>query len=167
MAIPKAAKEPVSPVLSQPVKILTGSDSEGILELIRRQVTGRAHSIFQESGRQQGNDDANWLKAESEILQYGLETRESGSWFQVNAIIPEAAAEGIQVFLDPHRVVVHSAKSDETRDGQSGKTDIVQPKLFLIADFTPEVDPSTASASFKEQKLTLMVKKRYPAGSWA
>jgi hypothetical protein len=48
------------------------------------------------------------------------------------------------------------------QNAESRTQDPTKREIFLVGDLHTEIDPSTASAAFKDQKLTLMVKKRYP-----
>jgi HSP20 family molecular chaperone IbpA len=72
-------------------------------------------------------------------------------------------ADNIEVYLEPTRVIVRAEKSESNQD--SDTREISQQEIFLLQDLDTEVDPATASAAFKDQKLTLMVKKRYPMAS--
>ncbi len=38
-------------------------------------------------------------------------------------------------------------------------------EIFLTHDLNTEIEPSTASATLKDEKLTIMVKKRYPVST--
>jgi HSP20 family molecular chaperone IbpA len=42
-----------------------------------------------------------------------------------------------------------------------------QREIFLTHELNAEIEPSTASATLKDQKLTIMVKKRYPVSASA
>jgi hypothetical protein len=44
---------------------------------------------------------------------------------------------------------------------------LTQHELFIAQELNTEIDPSTASAAFRDQKLTLMVKKRFPESATA
>ena len=66
--------------------------------------------------------------------------------------------------IEPNRAVVHGQIASQQQDASSGTQTYSQQDFFLRSDLNVEVDPSTASASLKDQKLTIMVKKRYPAG---
>ena len=76
---------------------------------LRQRVSERAFDLYRESGGQHGNDQNHWLQAEKEILQRGLEVRESGSWLALNASIPDSSADDIQIYLSPSRVMVRAA----------------------------------------------------------
>ncbi len=154
-----------STVISKTPHIVSENEKSAFDQAIQRRVSELAYFLYESSGRQQGNHDAHWLRAENEILQRGLEIRESGSWLSINASLPDVTADDIQIYLEPSRVVVRAEKSGTVQNTDSQTKGLTQRELFLVSDLKSEIDPSTASAAFKDQKLTLMVKKRYPANS--
>lgn len=163
MATSKPA--PSSDVSVKIPRISGEAEKQDFGQTLRRRVSDRAFHLFESSGREHGNDHAHWLQAEREILQRGLEIRESGSWLSINAHLPDVPAENIQVFLEPTRVIIRAEKTDTIQNPDSQEQDLTQRELFLAEDLNTEIDPSTASAVFRDQKLTLMVKKHFPETS--
>jgi HSP20 family molecular chaperone IbpA len=143
-------------------KIIAESEKESLHQAIQERIAERAYSLYEASGREHGNADQHWLQAESEILLQGLEVRESGSWLSINAALPDASAEDVEICLEPERVIVRAKKREAIQDSGSQTQDLMQTEVFLVRSLPVEIEPSTASAAFKDQKLTLMVKKRYP-----
>jgi HSP20 family molecular chaperone IbpA len=146
-----------------PQVITDRSGKEALDQAIQRRVAQRAYGLYEASGGEHGNHEKHWRQAESEILQHRLEIRESGSWLSINATLPDAPAEDVRVYVESQRVFIHAQRAATTESAVSEAQGLAQQELFLVGDFSVEVDPSTASASLKDQKLTLMVKKRYPA----
>ena len=158
------------PALSSDVSVktprITGeAEKQDFGQTLRRRVSDRAYHLFESSGREHGNDHAHWLQAEREILQRGFEIRESGSWLSINAHLPDVSADDIQVYLEPNRLIVRAEKTETIQNPDSHEQGLTQRELFLAADLNTEIDPSTASAVFRDQKLTLMVKKHFPETS--
>jgi HSP20 family molecular chaperone IbpA len=146
-------------------QILSEDQSAAFQDRVRQRVAARAYDIYQNSGGDHGNDFEHWVQAENEVLQRGLEVRESGSWLAFNASIPDGSADNVQICLTPNSVTVHALKSETLQDGSSqGVTDR---EIFLTHDLSTEIEPATASATLKDQKLTIMVKKRYPVNAAA
>lgn len=162
MATSKPA--PSSIQSSRAPRIIGESDKREFDQAIQRRVAERAYVLYEASGRQHGNHHSHWLQAENEVLQRGLDIRESGSWLSINAYIPDVSADDIQVYFEPKRVIVRAEKQESTGNSDSGEQRFTYHDIFLVEDLNSEVDPSTASAAFKDQKLTLMVKKN-SAGS--
>jgi HSP20 family molecular chaperone IbpA len=155
MATPKTALSDSS----KTPQILSEDRHAAFHDKVRQSVSQRAYDIYRDSGGQDGNDYQHWIQAENEVLQRGIEVRESGSWLALNASIPDSSADDVEVLLTPNNVTVHAEKS------QANAQDVTQRDIFLTHDLNTEIEPSTASATLKDQKLTIMVKKRYPVST--
>jgi HSP20 family molecular chaperone IbpA len=149
MATPKTA---LSGSAKTP-QILSEDQHAAFQDRVRQSISQRAYDIYRESGAQDGNDYQHWIQAENEVLQRGIEVRESGSWLALNASIPDNSADNVEICLTPTSVSVRAEKGATERD------------IFLTHDLNTEIEPSTASATLKDQKLTIMVKKRYPVSA--
>jgi HSP20 family molecular chaperone IbpA len=148
-------------------RIIGETEKESFLHSLLRRVSERAYRLFESSGREHGNDHAHWLQAENEVLQHGLEIRESGSWLSINALLPDVSANDIQVYVAPNRVIVRVEQTQNIESSDSLERGLTQHELFIAQELNTEIDPSTASAAFRDQKLTLMVKKRFPESATA
>jgi HSP20 family molecular chaperone IbpA len=140
---------------------LFGRESEELEQTIFEKIRERAYLLFEQSGREPGNEDANWSRAESEILRSGVHVRESGSWVALSFSIPDASGEGMQIAVRPTRVVVRTRVASNEREASEGaKQD--EREIFLAANLAAEVDPGSAAASFRDHSLHLMIKKSRP-----
>jgi HSP20 family molecular chaperone IbpA len=146
-------------------RIVGETEKQAFDRAIHRRVSERAYHLYQASGGGHGKDHLHWLQAQDEVLQRGLDVRESGSWLSISASFPEVDGDGIEVYLEPNRVIVRAEKKESIQDAESRTQGLTQREIFLIQDLNTEIDPTTASAAFRDQKLTLMVKKRYPVTS--
>jgi HSP20 family molecular chaperone IbpA len=158
MATPKSALSGTS----KTPQILNEDQQAAFQDRIRQSVSQRAYDIYRDSGSQDGNDFEHWMQAENEVLQRGIEVRESGSWLAFNASIPDSSADAVEVCLTPTSVFVRAEK----RVG-AGSQEGTEREIFLTQDLNTEIEPSTASATLKDQKLTIMVKKLYPVSTSA
>ena len=149
-------------VTTKSPRIIGETEKQSFLQSLSRRVSERAHRLFESSGREHGNDRAHWLQAENEVLRRGLEIRESGSWLSINALLPNVSADDFQVCVEPNRVIVRVEKTQNIESSDSLERGLMQHELFIAQELNAEIDPSTASAAFRDQKLTLMVKKRFP-----
>jgi HSP20 family molecular chaperone IbpA len=154
-----------TPFRSRPVQasaapsFIGGREAEELEQAIYGKIRERAYLLFEESGREPGNEGANWLRAESEIVRSGAQVRESGSWMTLNASIPDASGEGLQIVVWPTRVLVRAREASNGQDG-SELAKLGGREIFLAANLTAEVDPQSAAASFRDHNLHLMVRKR-------
>jgi HSP20 family molecular chaperone IbpA len=140
---------------------LFGREAEELEETILGKIRERAYLLFEQSGREPGNEDANWSRAESEILRSGLSARESGSWVALSFSLPDASGQGMQIAVRPTRVVVRAIAAGDKREASEGAKQDAQ-EIFLAANLAVEVDPPSAAASFRDRTLHLMIKKRRP-----
>jgi HSP20 family molecular chaperone IbpA len=138
-----------------------GHQAEELEQLIYEKVRERAYLLFEQSGCEPGNEQANWLRAESEILRSGLDVRESGNWVALSGSIPDAFGQDMQIAVRPRHVVVRATESSDEQDSPE-KAERDKREIFLVTTLTVEVDPPSATASFRDKQLNLMVKKCHP-----
>lgn len=150
------AKPALYPKLAANPKFVDQTEGQEIEAKLRQRLAERAYALYEESGRQDGSDENNWLQAKSEIV-HGFEMRKSGTWVALTASIPDALPDSLRVYVDTNRVVVQAEKSADPSRTESSAHDTA---MFLAADIDVELDPSTANASFKDHALNLMVKKQ-------
>jgi HSP20 family molecular chaperone IbpA len=161
MATPKRAATSKASVATAP-RIVSKSEADGLNQAIREHVADRAYQLYEASGYAAGRDQEHWLQAESEVLRHELEVRESGSWVTMQGSLPEVAAQGVEIYVDARRVIVRAQRREKAQTAEAPMGGAGR-ELFWAADLETEVDPATASASLKDGKLTLTVKKRNPA----
>src|SRR3982074_3042215 len=87
---------------------LDGPPADELEQRVSEKITERARQIFELSGGVPGNDEANWLQAEAEVLRGVPQIRESGTWLALTALIPEASAQEMQIVIRPRRVLVRA-----------------------------------------------------------
>jgi HSP20 family molecular chaperone IbpA len=137
-------------------------EGQKIAQALHKGISERAYRLYLESGRQDGNDEKNWMQAKSEMLQI-LETRGSGTWVYLTASIADFSPENIEVYVDAHRVLV---KLDRAASAAASEGPVREASSsFLAADLDVELDPATATAAVKDRTLNLMVKKRSAANT--
>jgi HSP20 family molecular chaperone IbpA len=146
-------------------QILSEDQHSAFHDRVRQSISQRAYDIYQNSGSQDGNDYEHWIQAENEVLQRGIEVRESGSWLAFNASIPEGSADDVEICLTPTSITVHAEKNQSINTAEGNVQEVREREIFLTHDLKTEIEPATASATLKDQKLTIMVKKRYPVGT--
>src|SRR5258707_14518671 len=145
---------PASPLVTP--SFLVGREADDLEERVANRVRERAQLLFEQSGGMPGNDEANWLQAEVEILRLrsNMEGRESGTWLSLEASIPDASGQGMQIAVTAKRVLVRATQINYEQNAKQGEEEI-----FLAANLPVEVDPPSAAASFRNHNLLLMIKK--------
>jgi len=161
LSAPKLAFDSRPAFSSTIPRFLVGPEADAMEQALSHEISQRARLLFQQSGSIPGNDEANWLQAESQILHPGLEVRESGTWMTLNAWLPDTSGQDMEIAVRPMRVTARASATDEQNSsdpaGQDGQ-------IFLAANLAVAVDPSSAVASFRGHNLHLMIKKRHPSG---
>jgi len=136
-----------------------GAAAQELEQRVSQRIRDRAYSLFEQSGRESGNEDANWTRAESELLRCNAQVRESGSWLALTAFLPDASGQEMQIAVQTRRVVVRATAGGKKQD-LSDHNGSAAGEIFLAANLAVDVEPSSAAASFRDQTLRLMVRKR-------
>ena len=140
---------------------LSGSEADMLEQNLSEKISERARLIFEQSGSMPGNDEANWLRAESEILRPGFEVLESATWLTLKAPIPDTSGEDMQIVVRPKRVTVHAWQTQKLQN-PAAPAERNEAEIFLAANLAVEVHPPSAAASFRDRTLRVMVKKCQP-----
>jgi HSP20 family molecular chaperone IbpA len=157
MATPKRAISAESLIATAP-RLVKEREADALDRAIRERIANRAYQLYEECGYQAGRHQDHWLQAESEVLHYGLEVRESGSWVAVKGSLPEVPAGDVDIYVDARRIVIRAGQRQGAPAPEAPGFE-----TFLVAELNMEVEPATASAALKDGRLTLMVKKRFPS----
>jgi HSP20 family molecular chaperone IbpA len=143
-------------------------DNQQLQDRLNKEISRRAYSLYEQDGTPD-QDLANWLTAESQILQRIPEIRESSSWYTINVPLQGFAAEEVQVIVEPARGVIAADHKQQAggrattaeQTSADGSTSLRE-SVYLVAAWPTEVDPATASAYLKNDSLTLTVKRANP-----
>jgi HSP20 family molecular chaperone IbpA len=147
-----------------PAIVPVNSSKQPLHERAQSRIASRAYELYEQGGRNHGDDRAHWLRAESEIMNRVPEIHESSSWFTINVPLKGFTAEEVQINIEPHRAIIAAAKDESSGNEQGGGGTSLQDATFAVAKWPSKVDPSTASAYLKDGTLTIAVKRALPAG---
>ena len=146
---------------AQAIGILRDSEAQKHMDAVRGRISERAYQLYEQGGYRHGNDTAQWLQAEAEVIGPAIRIGENGTWFNFALGLPHAAVADIAVCALNDRALV---LVDESRSAQpeAGKTRTEHRDLYL-AKFPTEVQPQTAVARLVNGILTMEVRKNLPA----
>jgi HSP20 family molecular chaperone IbpA len=147
-----------------PAAVSINSSKDRLHERAQTRIASRAFELYEQEGRNHGDDMSHWLRAESEILTRVPEIHESASWFTINVPLKGFSAGDVQVNIEPHHAVIAAATSESSESDTGHAQSAVQNATFAVAKWPSEVDPSTASAYLKDGTLTVAVKRALPIG---
>jgi HSP20 family molecular chaperone IbpA len=136
---------------------VAGQEADELEQAVHDKIRERARLLFEQSGGTPGQDEANWLQAESEVLRSNVNVQETGTWISLSASIPDASGQGIAIVARATRVLVR-AMQDKNEQSTGDK----QAEIFLATNLPVEVDPPSAVASFRNHNLHIMIKKFRP-----
>lgn len=140
---------------------LAGQEADDLEQVVGNKVRERAQLLFEQSGATPGNDEANWLQAESEILRANVEIRESGTWVSLRSAISDASGQGMQIVVRSKRVLVRATKTGNEQGAQRDDKE-AEGEILVVANLPLDVDPASAAGSFRDHNLHIMIKKTQP-----
>ena len=100
-----------------------------------------------------------WLQAESEILTRIPEIHQTDSSFSVVAPLDGFNPEEISITVEPNRAIILADKQTSSDGNGSDTSRSSRESVFFTTDWPDQVEPSTATAQFKEGNLILTVKR--------
>jgi HSP20 family protein len=132
------------------------------LRQLQEAIACRAYELFESRGCQHGQDQADWLRAESEILRpVPVKVTESEHSLTVQAELPGFNAEGIQVSAEPRRLIISGSASqtDEKENDNIFYREILARDVFRSLDLPVEVDTVNAKATIEDGILCITLPK--------
>jgi HSP20 family protein len=162
------AAQPATAVATQPVKIpaiSTPSGSERNIEKfdqIYDTIAKRAFEIFSDKGRGIGNDLADWLQAESEILHpVHLEIAETEEGLSVRAEVPGFTAKELNIQVEGNRLTIagkHESR-EETTKGTTIYSERCAKEILRSIELPVAVEPTKVNAQLMNGILSIELPK--------
>jgi HSP20 family protein len=160
MSKSESAKQPAI------LKLTTGNPFFQHMNEVYDRLAHRAYELFDGRGRQDGHDQEDWFRAESELLSPVLiEIEENEKEMIVRADVPGFRDKDLEVAVEPHRLII-SGKREEIRDQTKRKavyTERRSDEVLRTIDFSEEIDPENASATLHDGTLEISVARAHPA----
>jgi HSP20 family molecular chaperone IbpA len=141
------------------IKIVFGEALGEFASSIQEGVARRAYELFEARGYQHGNDLADWLRAESELLHpLKVKTWETDREVIVTAEVPGFRPEEIKIGVEPQRVII-SGNLDPRPPRADAYPSRAPLALYHTLDLPAKIDPSRASATLVDELLKLELPK--------
>jgi len=132
------------------------------LTKLQEAIACRAYELFESRGCEHGQDQADWLRAESELLQpLSVEVREQEDRLAIEAQMPGFSAEQIEVSAEPRRLII-SGRSSLTGNEKAENTfsrEILDKEAFRLLDLPVEVDAGKVEATFRDGVVNVTLPK--------
>lgn len=131
-----------------------------VMELI----ASRAYDIFENRGRQHGDDLADWLRAEEELFHTAhVHLHESNDALSLNAEVAGFSCEDLEVSVEPHRVSITGRRaSNGITSRKVIYSDACADRIFRALPLPVEIDPKKATAFLKDGILQVALPKASP-----
>ena len=147
---------------SVPVRRSTAGDVFDQIQQTYDSIARRAFEIFENNGRWFGNDLADWLRAESELLQpVRLEITDSDDSLTVRAEVPGFNAKELEINLESRTLTItgkHEAQ-EESKKGKTIYSERSAQEILRVVELPAEVDGSKVSATLKDGVLNIELPK--------
>lgn len=129
--------------------LFTGDQLAQFFQEVQESIARRAYELFDARGAEDGQDMADWLRAETEMV-HSLNERISDSKdaIAVRANLAAYSADDLKIGLDPRRIIINGRRAG-TFQGEGGIG--LQPSLRLLSmiDLPADVVPEKAKASLQ------------------
>ena len=128
----------------------------------------RAYELFESRGCDHGQDLADWLRAQSEILQpLPIKVSEYQDQFTLEAEVPGFSLEEVEVSAEPQRLIIsgrtrltdQEAKNTFSREILDNSTEILPKHTFHLLDMPVEIDPDKVEATLTAGILNVTLPK--------
>jgi HSP20 family protein len=166
MPAQSAAATATQPVKIQEINKRTGLDkyTEKFNQL-NDSIAKRAYEIFDNKGRWFGNELADWLQAESEILHpVHLAIAETEDALTVRAEVPGFTAKDLTIQVEGNRLTI-AGKHESTEELKKGKTiysERCASEIFRSVGLPSPVDSAKVTAQLVNGILNIELPKAQP-----
>jgi HSP20 family molecular chaperone IbpA len=160
-----AAKTATYASVSKSLALASRDRMRVLKEVLHERIAQRAFQYFEQDGQVDGNDLAHWFRAETEILNIKPEIRDSKDSVTLTARVPNADPQDVEICIGEHEAVIRATAEYHSEALNAEEVKSERKELFLLAQWPSEIDPATASASLKDDVLTVLARKASPAPS--
>ncbi len=128
-----------------------------------QEIAGRAYALFEGRGRSDGHALADWLQAESELLQpVPVEIEEQEKELIVRADVPGFRAEELELAVEPSRIMIHGESRSKREQKEKGEVVYSEQRATEISRslaLPAEVVPDQVNAVLKDGRLEITMAK--------
>jgi HSP20 family protein len=132
------------------------------LRELQEAIACRAYELFDNRGCEHGQDLADWLRAESEILQpLPIQVSEYEDRLAVEAELPGFSAEEVAVSAEPRRLIISGRTSliNGKEEENTFSREILAKDTFHLLDLPVEIDTDKVEATLAGGILNVTLPK--------
>jgi hypothetical protein len=144
----------------QNIEILSADSIHSLRSELNQNIERLAYEYFKQGREAHGQHLNHWLDAQTAIMGKDVEVRESGVWYHFHCKLMGFNAEQghVRVAMDSSEILVNVHWGKDSH----GSSESTLAPIFFWGKWPLEVDPSTAAAYIKDEKLTVEAKKTDP-----
>lgn len=163
----KTAREVRATTPATPKLIKPESQFDKLREF-QEAIARRAYELFESRGCEQEQDLADWLRAESDVLQpLPIKVSEYRDRLAVEAQLPGFRAEEIEVSVEPRQLIISGRTSLTDKEAENffsreilaKSTEILIKGTFRLLDLPVEIDANKVEAKLTGETLTVTLPK--------
>jgi HSP20 family molecular chaperone IbpA len=132
------------------------------LKELQEAIACRAFELFETRGCEHGQDLADWLRAESEILQpLPIKVSEYEDHLAIEAELLGFSAEEIKISAEPRRLIIcgRAGQTNEEEKENTFSREILVKDTFHLLDLPAEIDADKVEASLRDGILNVTLPK--------
>ncbi len=139
--------------------LFTGGEFAQFFGEVQESIARRAYELFDARGGEDGQDLADWLRAEAEMAHpLNEKISESNDAITVRATISGFSADDLKIGAETRRIIING-KREETSQSDGGTGLQASLRLLSIIDLPADVVPDKAKASLQGKNLTISLPK--------
>ncbi|HEV2425579.1 MAG TPA: DUF2934 domain-containing protein [Terriglobia bacterium] len=139
------------------VPISTGGKLGDLAREVQESVGRRAYEFYEARGSSDGQDVADWLRAESELTGIKEQVVESEDEVRIQVPLDELSGADLQVGVDRQHVIVTARTGQGPEPGRSTPAGSIRAAKRI--ELPVEVDPARSSATSDGRTLSLVLPK--------
>lgn len=139
------------------VPVVTGQMLGDLARQVQESVGRRAYEFYEARGARDGQDLADWLRAESELTGIKEQLAESKDEVRIQVPLDELPGAGLQVGVDRNHVIITARTGQGPEPGQSTPAGSIRAAKRI--ELPAEIDPARAVATSDGRTLSLVLPK--------
>ena len=149
-----------------PTTLLSLRSEEDLREEIQQVqlvIARRAYDLFVERGCKHGRDQADWFRAESELLRpVSVSVSESDDRISVRVNVPGVEESEVKVSIEPRRITILGKKKMSAMESEGRKVEHIDwspDRIFRLIDLATEVMPENSVAELQAGEVKFELRK--------
>jgi HSP20 family molecular chaperone IbpA len=155
-----------TPKGSENLSTLDYQESRRLHDSLHNEIARRAFQLFEENGSVDGQDLEHWFQAETALCNRNLDISDSPDSVKLTAQIDGYKPDDLDILIGEHEAIVQTVPASQrhSTDRKDDGTPVSLESLVYVARWPWTVDPSSATASWKGNLLTVVAKKSHADG---